>query len=214
MTFPEYTGQPRKRIENTKRVTAAEGSSLDLALQLNKSVASAVLVSKDKEHSTVPLRVETNRAVATLSKLVLEKSHSYDLQLIDAEGRTNKVPAQFVFDVFTNRVPEFHLASPRGDLRPSPIEEIAFDGTVWDDFGVKAFGLGYSIPGQETKYVQLGREAAGKEKKAFQYTLRLEDLHLQPDQLVSWFLWADDVGPDGKVRRTIGDLFFGEIRPI
>ena len=31
---------------------------------------------------------------------------------------------------------------------------------------------------------------------------------------MSWFVWADDIGPDGKVRRTTGDLFFAEVRPF
>jgi hypothetical protein len=44
--------------------------------------------------------------------------------------------------------------------------------------------------------------------------LRLEDLGVKPDELVSWFAWADDLGPDGQPRRTMGDLYFGEIRPF
>lgn len=215
VTYPTYTGLPVRRIENTKRLSAVQGSSVDLALQLNKAVASAVLIPKDKTGAQpVKLHADTNRAVAVLTRFPLEHSHSYDLQLVDIEGRTNKVPAQFVFEVLTNRAPEFRLASPKGDLRPSPLEEIAFEGTVWDDFGVKAYGLGYAIPGQDPKYLQLGQEVAGKEKKTFQYTLHLEDLKLQPDQLISWFMWADDVGPDGQMRRTAGDLYFGEIRPF
>jgi hypothetical protein len=214
LTYPAYTAQPRKHIENTKRLSAVEGSTLDLTLQLNKPVASASLVTRDKDHRVLTLQTETNRALATLNGFPLELSHSYDLQLVDFDGRTNKVPAQFVFDVLTNRIPEFRLASPRGDMRPSPIEEISFEGTVWDDFGLQAYGLGYSIPGQETKYIEMGKTVPGKEKKSFQYTLRLEDLHLEADQLIAWFLWADDVGPDGQTRRSAGDLFFGEVRPF
>jgi hypothetical protein len=212
--FPAYTGLPSKRIENTKRLSAVEGSTVDLALQLNKPVRSAALVPKDKTGSLISLSADTNRAIALLNGLPLEKSHSYDLRLIDAEGRTNKVPALFVFDVLTNRAPEFRLASPKGDIRPSPLEEITFEGTVWDDFGLKAYGLGYAIPGQETKFIELGKDVPAKEKMTFQYTLRLEDLKLEPDQLISWFVWADDAAPDGQTRRTAGDLFFGEVRPF
>jgi hypothetical protein len=42
----------------------------------------------------------------------------------------------------------------------------------------------------------------------------LEDLGVQPDELVAWFVWADDIGPDGQVRRSSGDLYFGEVRPF
>ena len=37
----------------------------------------------------------------------------------------------------------------------------------------------------------------------FGHLLGLETLGAKPDDLVSWFAWAEDIGPDGKVRRTV-----------
>ena len=37
---------------------------------------------------------------------------------------------------------------------------------------------------------------------------------MEPGELVTWFAWADDHGPDGKVRRTTSDLAFAEVRPL
>jgi len=34
------------------------------------------------------------------------------------------------------------------------------------------------------------------------------------DQLVTYFAWADDYGPDGQARRTFSDIFFAEVRPF
>jgi hypothetical protein len=34
------------------------------------------------------------------------------------------------------------------------------------------------------------------------------------DQVVAYFVWADDFGPDGKVRHTFSDIFFAEVRPF
>src|SRR5581483_10158506 len=141
-------------------------------------------------------------------------SGAYELQLIDREGRTNKQPARFVFAALSNRAPELKLTMPRGDTQPTALEEIAFDGTVWDDFGVRRYGLAYTVPGQETRFVEIGQTVPAGEKHPFHYLLRLEDLGLQPDQLLSWYLWAEDVGPDGQVRRNPGDLYFAEIRPF
>ena len=214
LTYPDYTGQPPKRIEDTKRLSAVEGSRLDLALQLNKPVVSAQLVSKEKKGATLVLQNDTNRAWAALREFELEKSATYELQLVDSDGRTNKAPAQFVFNVLTNRIPEFRLDSPRGDIKPSALEELTFDGTVWDDFGIKAYGLGFTVPGKDPKYVELGGTVPAKEKKAFQHVLRLEEMGLAPDELVAWFVWGDDVGPDGQIRRSTSDLYFGEIRPF
>jgi hypothetical protein len=48
INYPEYTGLEHKRIEDTRRLSAVEGSKVDLNLQLNKPVASARLVTKTR----------------------------------------------------------------------------------------------------------------------------------------------------------------------
>ncbi len=214
ITFPEYTGEKSKRIDNTRRVSAVEGSRLALTLHLNKPVERARLIPKEASQPALSLQTGSNAPVAALNQWLLERSAKYDLQLVDFEGRTNKAPAQFFFDALKNLPPEVKLALPRGDVRPSALEEIAFEGTVWDDFGVRAYGLAYASPGKEAKVVELGQNVPAKDRQPFRYLLRLEDLGMQANDLVSWFVWADDIGPDGKVRRTTGDLFFAEIRPF
>lgn len=214
LTYPEYTRLPPKRIDDTRRVSAVEGTRLDFALQLNKPVKTARLVARGEGAETRELKVDPTRAVASLEGFTPARSATYELRLVDAEDRANKVAAAFVIDVQPNRAPEIRLALPRGDIRPSALEEVTFDGTVWDDFGVPAYGIGYSLAGGETTFVELGRDAAAREKRMFGHLLSLEGLGAKPDDLVSWFAWAEDIGPDGKVRRTTGDLFFGEVRPF
>jgi hypothetical protein len=214
VTYPSYTGEPVRHIDNTRRVSAVEGSSLELSFQLNKPVVLAQFVSRKQSGPTIPLIVESNQPFASLHEFFIESSKTYDLELRDGEGRTNKIPAQFVFEALKNRTPEIKLVSPRGDLRPSPLEEISFEGSVWDDFGVTDYGIGYSVPGQSDQFIPLGKSVPARQKQQFKYLLRLEDIQVKPDDLVSWFVWADDIGSDGNVRRTVGDLFFGEIRPF
>ncbi len=214
LTYPAYTGLPVKHIEDTRRVSAVEGTHLDLALQLNHPVVSAVLMPRGTSAEPVPLLFSTNQPSASLTNFALTASATYDLRLVDGEGRTNKLLTQFVFDALPNRTPELKLASPRGDQRPSALEEISFTGTVWDDFGIPAYGIAFTQVGQETKFVELGHDVTGKERRSFQHLLKLEDLGAQPDQVIAWFVWADDIGPDGQVRRTTGDLYFGEVRPF
>ncbi|HTH47354.1 MAG TPA: hypothetical protein VMB21_07570, partial [Candidatus Limnocylindria bacterium] len=214
LTFPAYTALPVKHIEDTRRVSAVEGTHLDLALQLNKTVVSATLVPRGTNAAALNLSVGSNQPLASLTNFALLASATYDLRLVDGDGRTNKLVTQFVFDALPNRPPELKLASPRGDQRPSALEEISFAGTVWDDFGVPAYGLAFTQVGQETKFIELGHGVAAKEKRPFQHLLRLEELGAQPDQIIAWFVWADDIGPDGQVRRTTGDLYFAEVRPF
>ena len=212
VTFPKYTGLPEKTIPDTRRVSAVEGSVLEYTFFLNKPVATARLVAKDK--SAVGLVADTNRANVYRLQFTLEQSRHYELQLVDDAGRTNKIPPQFVIEALKNRPPMLKLASPRGDQRVSPLEEIGFQAEASDDFGLKAYGIAYALAGQETSFVELGKDAGPNEKRQFTYLLPLEDLSARPDRLLSYYLWADDIGPDGAPRRTSSDMYFAEVRPF
>ncbi len=214
LVYPAYTQLEAKRIENTRRLSAVEGSRLTMTLQLNKPVRSATLIPRGEEGGRLPLTVTPGAATVTWPDYLLETSRTFDLELVDAEGRKNKTPTPLVLDVQPNRTPELRIATPRGDVRPSALEELGFSGTVWDDFGVPAYGVGYTRAGGETVHVELGRDLPGRERRNYAHLLALESLALQPGELLSWFVWADDVGPDGQIRRTMSDLFFAEIRPF
>jgi hypothetical protein len=212
VTFPEYTSLPEKTIEDTRRVSAVEGSALDYTFHLNKPVKSATLLPKIGPQ--IPVLTDTNRPNVYVSNFKLEKSGRYELILVDDEGRTNKVPPLFVLDALTNRAPDLKFAFPKGDQRVSALEEIAFKAEASDDFGLKGYGFAYNLAGQETKFVELGNSAGPHEKRVFDHLVPLETLGAQPDQLLSYYLWAEDVGPDGNPRRTTSDMFFVEVRPF
>ena len=212
IVFPDYTGLPRKRIEDTRRITAVQGSLLNLAIQLNKPVSQARLVGKDK--SIISLQTDSLKANAHLDKLPLDKSMSYELLLVDADGRTNKMPAGFAFEVLTNRTPQLKLVSPAGDVRPSALEEVRFEGEVWDDFGIHSYGMGYAVGGGAIKNIILGTNVPGTQKKQFKHILALEDLGVKPGDFIAYHIWADDAGPDGKIRRKASDIYFAEVRPF
>ncbi len=215
LEFPPYTGLPPRHIAETRRVSAVEGTRLTLALRLNKPVAAARLIPRGAPNAEpLLLSAATHSPAATLTRHPLITPQTYELQLLDAQGRTNKEPASFVFHALPNRRPELKLTAPTGDLRPSPLEEITFSGTVWDDFGLRAYGLAWMRPGQEPEWIELGRDVPAREKRPFTHRLALEDLGLEPDDLLSWFLWAEDLGPEGEPRRTTTDLFFAEVRPF
>ena len=103
LTFPDYTKLPPKHIEATRRVSAVEGTKVGFALQLNKPVASAKLVARDKAKTTINLRVDSTKPQATLPDFAPTANQVYDLQLVDADGRTNKVASSFAIDVQPNR---------------------------------------------------------------------------------------------------------------
>jgi len=213
LSFPDYTGEEPREIKDTRRISAVEGARLDLDLKLNKPVVQARLRPR-KEGEALPLIVETNRAAVRLADYSMAASDTYSLELVDADGRTNRVPAQFVLHVVANQRPDLKLVAPRGDTRVSALEEVSFEAETSDDFGVVAYGVHYDLPDGESSDVELGTTVAAHEKHSFEHLLRLEALDAKPDQLIAWHFWADDMGPDGEVRRTFSDMYFSEVRPF
>jgi hypothetical protein len=210
--FPAYTGLTNKTVPDTLRISAVEGTRLTYTLELNKPVARARLVAKSGDTS-LPLTVQTN-AVALLDQFPLTNSARYSLELVDADGRTNKSPAEFSIQVLTNRRPDVKIAFPRGDQRVSPLEELQLQAEASDDFGVLKYGFGFGVAGQEPQFVELGGPTRANEKRQFSHLIAMEKLGVNADQVLSYFAWADDYGPDGQVRRTFSDMFFADVRPF
>lgn len=208
--FPDYTGLTNKTILDTRRVSAIEGTRLTYTFQLNKPVTKAVLVSTNHSFN---LALKPN-AVALLDDYVLTNSGRYTLALEDAEGRSNKFPADIVIQVLSNRPPELKLVFPSGDQRVSRLEELQLQAEARGEFGLLKYGVGYGAAGAEPRFVELGQSTPHNEKRVFDYLIPLETLALEPDQVLAYFVWADDFGPDGKIRRTVSDMFFAEVRPF
>jgi hypothetical protein len=210
LDFPRYTDLTNRIIRDTRRISAVEGTRLTYTLQLNKPVVRARLMGSEQK---LILAVQSN-AVALLNDFRLTNSARYSLELVDAEGRTNKVPADVSIHVLANRRPDLKLTFPRGDPRVSKLEELQLQAQAADDFGLLKYGIGYGVVGREPQLVEMGQSARANETRPFGYMIPLEKLGVDVDQVISYFTWADDYGPDGQVRRTFSDIFFAEVRPF
>jgi hypothetical protein len=210
LRFPNYTGLTNQTIRDTHRISAVEGTRLTYALELNKPVTRARFIGKEQ---MLALGVQTN-AVAVLNDFTLTNSARYWLELVDSAGRTNKTPVEFVIQVLPDLPPEVKITFPRGDPRVSSLEELQLQGEARDDFGLLKYGFGLGVAGQEPQFFEMGQSAPANVKRQFTNQIALEKLGVKIDQVVSYFAWADDYGPDGQVRRTFSDIFFAEVRPF
>ncbi|MDZ4687426.1 MAG: DUF4175 family protein [Planctomycetaceae bacterium] len=209
---PEYTGKPEERLENAYDVTVVEGSRVTIDCRVNKPLASAALVRKNGER--VALTADPKDAQRWTVALSPEKSERFTLELVDDRDRRNRDPDQFRIDVVRNKPPTLQLAFPGRDVRVSPLEELALEGRVSDDFGLDEYGVVLSVAGREPVTVPLGKDVRSDKPLTASLMQSLEDWKLQPDDLASFHLYAVDRGPDGKPRKTSGDLYFAEVRPF
>ncbi|MAT68312.1 MAG: hypothetical protein CMJ58_02195 [Planctomycetaceae bacterium] len=217
LVFPDYTSLPPKQIEDVRHVTAVEGTELVFRCRLNKDVSEAVFV--DREDRRTPLVRADDAAPVYTVALTLKESQRFTLHLTDDQGRGNKTPPEFVVNVVPNRPPKITLARPARDVRVSPIEELDVAGEVSDDFGLLRYGINYTTPGGATHDVVLGDpsdddnlEHSVRKRAELSHLVDLEALDAKPDQLLAYYLWAEDVGPDGQTRQTMSDMYFAEVR--
>jgi hypothetical protein len=165
------------------------------------------------------------------TSITAKQSQRYELRLADADGRTNKRQERFAIDVHKNLPPELATVFPGRDVLASPLEELSLEAEVSDDYGLTGYGLSYTLAGTQSKDVtflspaqslaieDLRLAIVNQQSKidnrkwlGMQHLLALEELNAQPDQLLTYYFWADDFGPDGKIRRTSSDMYFVEIR--
>jgi hypothetical protein len=210
--FPEYTGMEEALIEDARQVSMVEGSTVTLDCRMNKPLAEARLV--DGDGTAIPLQAVAG--AENVYRAVLEPATTtrYRLELVDREGRSNKDQPEFTITVLPNRRPELKVAFPARDVRVSPLEELQVEAKAWDDFGLTQFGVVYHLAGKEPQTVVLGEAAPGKQNQPIEHVVSFEQLQAQPDQLLSYYFFADDVGPNGQSRRTFSDMYFAEVRPF
>ncbi len=211
LKYPEYTGMAEKRVEDTVRVSAVEGTEVTWICFLNKPVESAVLTSK--EGVRIPLEADPELPGTYLAKLDLRETQRLTLELVDDANRQNKYPPELIARVLPNQPPKLKLANAR-DATVSPLEELSVGVEVRDDFGIANVGLSYTFASQEATEITLGSAIARGTDKKIDHLIEFEKLGAEPDQLLAYHFWAEDYGPDGNLRRTESDMFFAEVRPF
>lgn len=210
LEYPSYTQMPERRIEDTRRVSVVEGTRVTWSMNVNKPGISAELVPEN-DGDAIPLQVDSTDPLRQLVSLDARETTTWNLVLTDADGRVNRSPPRITVKVTPNRPAQLKLELAR-DARVSPLEEFLVKATVSDDYGVQRFGLNYTLASAEPEDVILGEDADRRIKQPAVHQLDFEAMKAEPDQLLSYYFWAEDKDPDGKPRRTLSDMYFAEVR--
>lgn len=210
LVYPSYTGLEERVVQDVRTISVVEGTQVTLTCQLNKPVKSATFTEKNGE--TLVLAAAPGDRPVYQTTITATKSRRLKLELLDEADRRNVEQADIAINVVPNQPPTLKLVQPARDLEVSPLEELDVKATAWDDFGVKRMGLSFALAGKSPIDVVLGENAAAKQKHELANAIKFEELEAQPDQLLSYFFWAEDFGPDGNLRRTSSDMYFAEVR--
>lgn len=210
ITPPEYAQQETKKIEDVRKVSLLEGSDLAWSMKVNKPVADAELFGEDE--SVIKLTPSADDPTLLVASHQPEETLKYRLHLIDEKDRANKRPPWFTVTVKRNLPPKLDFTFPKRDVEVSAIEELPVEAKIWDDLGILKTGATFTYGDEERDIELADSQLAGGEDHVVKTLFTLEEIGAQPRDLVSYHLWAEDLGPDGKPRRTTSDMFFAEVR--
>jgi len=215
IVYPRQPALPPKDIEDVRLVSVAEGARVSLTVRLNKPIAEAHLVGDDG--SVVNLAPSGGRGEIQTATLDPDRTRRYDVQLLDERRRANRAPPRLTVEVHGNAAPKVVLSFPGHDVRVSPIEELTVEAKVSDDVGLTGYGVSYALAGKAPREVALGGGSQGAttvRTETARLVIPLEELGAEPDDLVSYHFWAEDIAGNGDRRRVWSDMYFAEVRPF
>jgi hypothetical protein len=209
---PAYANQEKKLVQDTKRVSVPEGSRLTWICRVNKPLENAELV--DQDNTIVPLIPTASDPLTYTASVEVFESRRWKVRLQDSDGRQAKVEESLSARVIANKEPEIRL-SAGGDLQVSPLQEVLLQATVRDDFQLARTGVTVILGEADPIEVEL---APTKQAKGggydIAYMVDLESMNAEPDQLLSYYFWAEDTDTNNQIRRVDGEMFFAEVRPF
>lgn len=210
LVFPEYTGKEEKLAQDVRRISGVADTRVTWMLTLNKEIRSGRLLGRDgQEFELVKDPVESRRYLVDMP---ITTSAKLELQLTDQDGRRNKTPPVLSIQVIGNQPPEIQQIAPAADVEVSPVEELTMTATFKDDFGIERAGLSYSMLGKQPQEIELANAIAANKQYEATHALKFETLDAEPNQLVTFYFWAEDRVANGDLRRTLGDIHLVTVR--
>ncbi len=208
--YPEGM-EPRERtFEDARKLSVPEGSAVIWVLKFNKPLKAARLRGKDNRVQELAFGSAKNEAPWKLADI--HSSLELKLELEDTEGRFAREQTSFRVDVTPNQLPKIRALLPRNDARFTAIEEVDFEAEVWDDTGLKRWGVTLQFGKEEPREFVLGTGAKAGQKVKMRLHEALEGRKLEVGDSLSWFFWAEDSFGKAGVRKVEGDLMLGRVR--
>ncbi len=213
--YPEYTGLPRKLVENGGDIEALVGTRAVVTVKVGGQPVAGNLVLSDGQRRELA-RGEAGAATpgtpAEFGGIIdVTADGSYHVELVDAAGKQNRFPVEYAIIAMEDQAPVVSITAPRRDLRANAIEEVLVEAAARDDYGLTSLRLNYSVNGEDEEAIDLATVAGAPEVEG-EHLLFLEDYSLAPGDVISYYVTATDQRPSGESAAT--DMYFIEVIPF
>ncbi len=202
--YPDYTDLPPTVIdENNGSFSALAGSRVNMAVETNLPVQQAELVFVDTSHT--PLKVSGKTAETSL---LVEKSQSYYIRLVDHLGEENPDPIEYYITAIPDEYPSIDVLRPGYDVNLNDEMSLPLKVRIYDDYGFSSLVLKYSVVSHgkqsEEHVAVLHFSDRIKTEGDIEFNWDMDQLHLYPgDYVLYHFEVADNDRISGpKISRS------------
>ncbi len=202
--YPDYTGlSPLTIDEDNGSFSAVVGSRVNMKIETNLPVKSAALVFEDSSRTVLAVEDRVSRG-----SLLVEKSRSYYIRLLDHLGEENPDPIEYYITAIPDEFPTIDVIRPGFDVNLNDEMVLPLKVRIFDDYGFSSLVLKYTVVSQgrpsEEHVAVLHFSDRIKTEGDVEFNWDMEPLYLFPgDYLTYYFEVADnDLISGPKVSRS------------
>ena len=207
--YPPFTGLAPRSEEDGGDLFAPAGTAARLVVHTDKPVVEGALVLSDGRRVALAGAGDARRAAT----LVVEGDGRYRVRVVDAHGLSNRDAADYLIRATADRPPAVRMLRPGGDREVTPLEEVTIEVRADDDHAVERVDLVYTVVGRPERTLPFDI-SEGVSAVTGVRTFFVEDLAVEPGDVVTYFARARDAGLGGVSTEARSDLYFLEIRPF
>ena len=207
--YPSFTGLAPRSEEDGGDLFAPAGTAARLVVHTDKPVVDGSLVLSDGRRVALAGAGDARRAAT----LVVEGDGRYRVRVVDAHGLSNRDAADYLVRATVDRPPAVRVLRPGGDREVTPLEEVTIEARADDDHGVERLDLVYTVVGRPERTLPFDVPAGASAVTGVR-TFFVEDLSVEPGDVVTYFARARDAGLGGVAAEARSDLYFLEVRPF
>ena len=210
-TYPEYTKLKPIIQQGEGNIRAVAGSQAEVRITTNKAIQSATLTVEAED--PVPMVILDGRTLTTTLDVL--NDGKYTVKLLCVDGFNNQAPIEYTITAMPDEPPEIVIKEPGRDIKATKLEEVKVLAEATDDYGVENMMLMYSIGSGESQELAVESvEVKSKKIISNAYVFYLEELDVEPGELISYYAQATDNNTRTGPGTNTSELYFIEVRPF
>ena len=209
--YPAYLGREPERVEDGGDIVAIRGTTVVIHAVTTMPATAGQVIMEGRD--TIAMKPSADGSLS--APIVIDSSGFYRIELQAANGKMVNASLDYSIDVLADLPPSIAFTKPSRDIKVTSLDEVFTEVRAEDDNGIGAVELRYSVNGGEEQRVPLHR--AGRRPRtelSAGHTFFLEELSLEPGDIVSYYARATDSRAAGTPGSATTDIYFMEIRPF